>query len=739
MKQIILLLAIIAFATSTYSQESYTYSFNESDFIIKYSGDTVRIVPKASTYDNTFEVGQPQLPLAAKRILNPSGKYVSNFTVTVTKRVIATDVVMPGVEEPQIAGEETVSEPTLANKSFMTPVLLNDGDCRHHGYSYSAWEIAPFLYDVTAKELYFVESVTISTLRSTLSSSAGDGGVTVRPRPDLMDWSNFENTQAQSTYTLSTTHTLGVEHGKERIDYLIVTADSLKDAFTPLAKFKRLKGLRVKIESIENILQMPCEYTQPEEKLKYYLYTLYQNNGLKWCLLGGDDNIIPVRICYMVDGYEHQNVPADRYYACFEKDFRWDANNNGIYGEAYKNPTKDDRVDITAEIHLSRIPMQTKRQIMDWTNKLLRYELNPPRDIDISKAFMFGYKLFDDSDAYYKMKIIQDTLSIKYGVTSDMLFDVYSNIEGYNSISLEAVKEQLNKSYNIVSISTHGDTHLYTIIGEKKIRYSSDDAANQINKLAGIISVFSCLTNEFTSDRVCLSEAFLRNPVGGAVAYLGYSSLSYDEVGDIINQKFIFKIFDDYSHVGFAGLVDKIVDGYADKICSDNRYTRIKYQYTIYGLNAMGDPEMNIYPGRYKELDVSFNGNKAILPIKKEPLMSDIIFGYTSNTDSTDALYEPCEFNEYNATCEVPSGSYDAMFYGRTYIPLIYISRQGETYVLENMDINYNLVVRAKKVIVGENVTIKPDARLKLVVTDEVELRSNVECQTNGKFEIDYE
>lgn len=735
MKRIILLLAIIAFATSTYSQESYTYSFNESDFIIKYSGDTVRIVPTSSTYDNTFEVGQPQLPLVSKRILNPSEKYVYNFTVTVTKRVIATDVVMPGVEEPQIAGEETVTEPTIATKSFMTPVLLNDGDCRHHGYSYSAWEIAPFLYDVATKELYFVDSVSISTKRNRIFTVLGDNSsVRVRPRPDLMDWSDFENTEAQSTYKLSTTHTLGVEHGKERIDYLIVTADSLKDAFTPLARYKRLKGLRVKVESIENILQMPCEYTQPEEKLKYYLYTLYQNNGLKWCLLGGDDNIIPVRICYMVDGREHQNVPADRYYACFEKDFRWNANNNDIYGETFSEPSRDDKVDLTAEIHLSRLPMRTYSQITGWTNKLLRYELNPPRDIDISRAFLFGAKISYKGDSYKEMQKVQDTLEMMYGVSCDMLFDVYSNIEGKDSLTVEGVVEQLNKSYNIVSVYTHGYKYLYEINKARYIRYSSNDAASQTNSLSGIISVFSCLTNDFTYENPCLSEAFLRNPVGGAVAYLGYTSLSYLFVGDEINRKFIFKIFDDYSHVGFAGLVDKIVDGYADKMYDDtwNRYT-------VFGLNAMGDPEMNIYPGRYHELDVSFNGDKAILPIKKDTLMSDIIFGYTSNTDSNDALYKPCEFNEYNATCEVPSGSYDAMFYGRTYIPLIYISRQDETYVLENIDINYNLVVRAKKVIVGENVTIKPDARLKLVVTDEVEIKENVECQEGGKFEINYE
>lgn len=736
MKRIILLLAIIAFATSIYSQESYTYSFNESDFIIKYSGDTVRIVPTSSTYDNTFEVGQPQLPLVSKRILNPSGKYISDFTFSVTKRVIATDVVMPGVEEPQIAGQETASEPTLATKSFMTPVLLNDGDCRHHGYSYSAWEIAPFLYDVATKELYFVDSVSISTKRNRIFTVLGDNSsVTVRPRPDLMDWSDFENTEAQSTYKLSTTHTLGVEHGKERIDYLIVTADSLKDAFTPLARYKRLKGLRVKVESIENIYQMPCEYTQPQEKLKYYLYTLYQNNGLKWCLLGGDDNIIPVRICYIPWLDQHEKFASDRYYACFEKDFRWNANNNDIYGEASLTKAEDDNLDLTAEIHLSRIPMQTKRQILNWTNKLLKYELNPHRDIDISKVFLFGKKLSKYTSAYKKMKYVQDTLSVKYNIPCDMLFDEYSNINGLDSITLEGVIGQLNKSYNIASVYTHGDTHIYSIRENPVARYYSEDAASQTNKLAGIISAFSCSTNNFTSDRVCLSEAFLRNPLGGAVAYLGCSTLSYVNYGDSINKIFIWELFGDYSHIGFAGLVDKAIDKtFANKISSLKTVRS-----SIIGLNAMGDPEMNIYPGRYKELDVSFIGDKAILPIKKEPLMSDIIFGYTSNTDSTDALYKPCEFNEQNATCEVPSGSYDAMFYGRTYIPLIYLSRQGETYVLENMVIDYNLVVRAKKVIVGENVTIKPDARLKLVVTDEVEIKKNVECQLNGKFEIEYE
>lgn len=334
------------------------------------------------------------------------------------------------------------------------------------------------------------------------------------------------------------------------------------------------------------------------------------------------------------------------------------------------------------------------------------------------------------------MKEIQDTLSNKYGVTSDMLFDIYSNIEGYNSISLEAVKEQLNKSYNIVGISTHGDTHLYTIIGEKKIRYSSDDAAKQTNKLAGLIATSSCSTNNFTADRVCLSEAFLRNPSGGAVAYLGGSTLSGITCGNNINKLFIWKIFDDYSHVGFAGLVDKVIEeGFADDIRTRGSGDRG----SILGLNAMGDPEMNIYPGKYMDLDITFDGNNIIFPYKKELLSSGIRYSYYSLINPNNTTVGVCEIEDSRAFAEMPKYFFDAMFFGRTYIPLIFLNRQGGTYVLKDKDIDYNLVIRADKVIVGENVTIKPYARLKIVAKNEVEFKYNIECQTNSKIEIDYE
>ena len=139
------------------------------------------------------------------------------------------------------------------------------------------------------------------------------------------------------------------------------------------------------------------------------------------------------------------------------------------------------------------------------------------------------------------------------------------------------------------------------------------------------------------------------------------------------------------------------------------------------------------------DLDITFDGNNIIFPYKKELLSSGIRYSYYSLINPNNTTVGVCEIEDSRAFAEMPKYFFDAMFFGRTYIPLIFLNRQGGTYVLKDKDIDYNLVIRADKVIVGENVTIKPYARLKIVAKNEVEFKYNIECQTNSKIEIDYE
>lgn len=480
MKRIFLITTTLLSAAMIYSQESYTFRFQESDFAVNRSGDTVRIETPQLDYNQTYEVWQPQLPLITKRILNPSGQVVTDFTVSVAKRVIASDVILPAVEEPKYAGEMSDSPSVFiaANKSLSSAVSLTDGDGRHHGFSYSTWETAPFLYDADTRELMFVDSVTVSPMRAN-APAATAGSVEIKPRPDLMDWTGIENLQAQATYQTVDypNHPLGVTPGSEQIDYVIVTADTLRDAYAPLVKWKRLKGIRTKVVSIDSILELPCEYGRPQEKLKYYLYNLYRNNGLKWCMLGGDNQIVPTQFCHdsefdSIAGKDAPFLPVDYYFCCFEKDFQWDTNKNGAFGEI------SDKVDYTPEIHLTRLPLNTSRETRIYAEKVISYEkfsypLDHFKKILYAGAMYYKIGANGQSDAYNLCKK-DDT---REWLDRTYLFDTYSSIEEEPYVCREAFRRQLNKDNYFVYIATHGADWCYDFGNYS--RYQCSDALSQ--------------------------------------------------------------------------------------------------------------------------------------------------------------------------------------------------------------------------------------------------------------------
>ncbi|MBA3044486.1 hypothetical protein FP804_05055, partial [archaeon] len=109
------------------------------------------------------------------------------------------------------------------------------------------------------------------------------------------------------------------------IDYLIITNESFVDAFKELATYRGLQGHNVKIETVNNITN---NITVPEadipEKIRNYLREMHQN-GLRYVLLGGDYEYVPIRYAYpsavpnpyTSDPYDLLDVPGltDFYYS----------------------------------------------------------------------------------------------------------------------------------------------------------------------------------------------------------------------------------------------------------------------------------------------------------------------------------------------------------------------------------------------------------------------------------------
>jgi hypothetical protein len=83
-------------------------------------------------------------------------------------------------------------------------------------------------------------------------------------------------------------------------------------------------------------------------------------------VLGGDDEIIPIRGCYgQVGDTIDPHMPVDIYYS--NLDGNWNANGNSIFGET------DDNQDLIPEVHIGRFPAQSLAEFENMFRKIKYY------------------------------------------------------------------------------------------------------------------------------------------------------------------------------------------------------------------------------------------------------------------------------------------------------------------------------------------------------------------------------
>lgn len=185
----------------------------------------------------------------------------------------------------------------------------------------------PFIYYSTSKELYLIEKFEIDIV--TDEKPGNEEGVISRHGASYFKSIVHNKSDVDSLLALGERNNMNrpTVAAKDKIEYLIITNEALKNSFEPLLKWKRTKGLYSSIITVEDI-EKKYEGDDLPLQIKNCLYDLYQNNELKYVLLGGDDTVVPVKICV---GYKSESnlqglVPVDQYYACFGNDFYWDGN-----------------------------------------------------------------------------------------------------------------------------------------------------------------------------------------------------------------------------------------------------------------------------------------------------------------------------------------------------------------------------------------------------------------------------
>ncbi|MGI5869901.1 MAG: C25 family cysteine peptidase [Kiritimatiellia bacterium] len=156
----------------------------------------------------------------------------------------------------------------------------------------------------------------------------------------------------------------------EAHDYLLVTSAALTNAFQPLVDHKVACGLAVKVATMEEILAS-FSGVDAAAKLRAFIAHAYENWGVAYVLLGGDVSTVPHRGAYArnVDRVDNA-LPCDLYFACL--DGTWNSDGDDLWGEPTDGEGGGD-VDLLAEVHVGRAPVETPAEAANFVAKTLAY------------------------------------------------------------------------------------------------------------------------------------------------------------------------------------------------------------------------------------------------------------------------------------------------------------------------------------------------------------------------------
>ena len=166
-------------------------------------------------------------------------------------------------------------------------------------------------------------------------------------------------------------------------------------------------------------------------------------------------------------------------------------------------------------------------------------------------------------------------------------------------LTSDRLRAALNAGPHFVSLSGHGNPE-GCCGGSVPL---ANGLTNGWNTFIGYAD--SCLTSQYDGEDA-FGEVLLKNPSGGAVAYVGSSRFSWIGVGDDVQRAF-FSRLTTTRHLGLLN------DARLQSL--DPTYWHAYYRWIMFSLNVLGDPEMPVWrvpPKRPYRTKVDWNGDRRI-------------------------------------------------------------------------------------------------------------------------------
>ena len=429
------------------------------------------------------------------------------------------------------------------------------------------------------------------------------------------------------------------------LEYLAIGPVEFTDVMAPLIEWKTNKGVKavyIPLNGPEGILEPenePWGRDEPEQ-IRSFITAMWKNHmNLKWVLLVGDGEIIPMRNTFVNGSYdpavdnEKNFVMTDYYYADLQG--TWDdVSRNEVFGE-------EGEIEWNPDVFVGRFPASNVEELSIMVDRQLGYEIDPPlgswaRSTLLAGSLMDrpnirdnlettmvdeGYNDYKDN-GYEVVTKVDDLLPDH--VTSYILADYpqfqyggYSQL--FDTLNRSTFESYFEMGFSTALLACHGDSNgnctEYKGEGGGALPFWLDEAdyfdyevAETIEngRRVPLVYISNCDSLNFSEEEDTNMERLLRNPSGGAIGLIGATATTYR--GEYIDgesygnwwlaQKFFELLYNVTAHPAEALYMQKAA--YENYIWEERGADYSVEEFRMYRIdnlayNLLGDPEGPIW------------------------------------------------------------------------------------------------------------------------------------------------
>ncbi len=609
MKKFCLICCVACLCAPILNAKTYSLRYHLSDFSFKTEENNKTNITGSSKFFYDENIG-PGLPKTIESIVIPYGNKVSSYYVSLSTPVLIKDHIEL-TENPQtviIDGRiqyDEIQENHEFSGQFPSEPCQLQGHNNINGLTTIDFVVSPFQYDADQKKLYFIENINIDLIFEDGDNYCADNSGVKRMRNVIKSIVSNSSEVDGIISQIPETQNICLD----KIDYLLITSESLKEGFKDLIEWKKVRGVFAKLVTLEDIdIYYPGADIQ--EKIKRCIYDFYLNHDLKYVVIGGDNSIVPSRGCYayLSQDKTYTDLPCDKYFGCFNGDFLWNADGDDIIGE------REDDVDLTESVFISRVPIRLVQEAKNFVIKLIEYEtgrecVGLDKSIVTAGVCMFNVKdsVTGRSDADMHGEIMyEEYIKPYWDGNRKCFYDTSSDFEfGTTHIVTDDNLQNVLKSNSMFfSIGAHGGENCWRLEKRFENVESEDDFYHYYSahvpylkySSSPIILTEACSTNAFdTEDYPCLSSSFIKELDNSVVAYIGSSREGFGSKN--LKQLSTSRIYEGYFYRYLFGseIENKhLGEVFAASKLPQQRYGLVSDRFLQRSLNLIGDSEMPV-------------------------------------------------------------------------------------------------------------------------------------------------